>query len=598
MAQPEQSAPGRPAARSTAEHIKETLESIVVAFVLAFVFRAFIVEAFVIPTGSMAVTLYGDQVTNTCSTCGFEYARGMEVGAAEAARAGRIHSIRLRCPNCDTTFDELRPAQIAATDSGDRILVHKWPFDVGGELLGPHRWDVTVFKDPRDGTTNFIKRLVGLPGEVLEIIDGDIYTARLDDLKKANFPVDEFDRLRLEVYALRGRSDGQNGRAIVERYAALNRQLLAHLKIQRKLDDAPRAQESLWFNVYNHDFLPDYSNSAGGEPADRVRWKPDGPLSAAAWDTSRREVTFRSTSEEPLFVKFSGKPIDDFTAYNHEQMNGSSRRLVGDLRLAFTWLPGSSTGGLLLEMNRDEDVFTAEINADGTISVTARQPGIPAGQRTLGTAKLEPFTAPVQIEFINVDFRVLLNISGQTVIRSRDEYAPDVVRLVAREEKNRAPKPSEVRIGARKTECELRHLVLQRDVYYRDAHQLETSNERPDMSPAERAAIELNPFHQWPGWGTTGMPILLRTERVVDGRKLPGEYFMLGDNSAASKVSRLWWEIGEHLKGLGPEYQVGTVTGDQLLGEAFFVYWPAGYRPAWAGGIGLVPNVGRMRWIR
>jgi len=40
----------RPVAKTLAENVKDTIESIVVAFILAFVFRAFIVEAFVIPT--------------------------------------------------------------------------------------------------------------------------------------------------------------------------------------------------------------------------------------------------------------------------------------------------------------------------------------------------------------------------------------------------------------------------------------------------------------------------------------------------------------------------------------------------------------------
>jgi len=89
----------------------------------------------------------------------------------------------LRCPNCDTSFDQLTQGEITHPDSGDRILVHKWPLAIGGDVLGPHRWDVTVFKDPRDGTTNFIKRLIGLPGEVIEIIDGDIYAVKVKDLK-------------------------------------------------------------------------------------------------------------------------------------------------------------------------------------------------------------------------------------------------------------------------------------------------------------------------------------------------------------------------------------------------------------------------------
>ena len=49
----------RAAAIPEREGIKDTIESFVVALILAFVFRAFVVEAFVIPTGSMAPTLYG-----------------------------------------------------------------------------------------------------------------------------------------------------------------------------------------------------------------------------------------------------------------------------------------------------------------------------------------------------------------------------------------------------------------------------------------------------------------------------------------------------------------------------------------------------------
>ena len=40
-------------------NIIETIQSLVVAFVLAMVFRGFVVEGFVIPTGSMAPTLLG-----------------------------------------------------------------------------------------------------------------------------------------------------------------------------------------------------------------------------------------------------------------------------------------------------------------------------------------------------------------------------------------------------------------------------------------------------------------------------------------------------------------------------------------------------------
>ncbi|MEZ6081379.1 MAG: S26 family signal peptidase [Pirellulaceae bacterium] len=52
---------------------RETIESIIVAFILAFLFRAFVAEAFVIPTGSMAPTLMGAHKDLFCQHCGRQY---------------------------------------------------------------------------------------------------------------------------------------------------------------------------------------------------------------------------------------------------------------------------------------------------------------------------------------------------------------------------------------------------------------------------------------------------------------------------------------------------------------------------------------------
>src|SRR5205823_13830015 len=54
-------------------NIKETIEQILIAFILAFIFRAFVVEAFVIPTGSMAPTLMGAHMRFRCEDCGYEF---------------------------------------------------------------------------------------------------------------------------------------------------------------------------------------------------------------------------------------------------------------------------------------------------------------------------------------------------------------------------------------------------------------------------------------------------------------------------------------------------------------------------------------------
>ncbi|MEP0844447.1 MAG: hypothetical protein HRF43_17240, partial [Phycisphaerae bacterium] len=318
----------------------------------------------------------------------------------------------------------------------------------------------------------------------------------------------------------------------------------------------------------------------------RVGWEPEGPAAAAAWNTSRREITFKSagTESEPLYIRFDGKDITNFSGYNAELVNRSPIP-VGDVRLRFTWFPDSGNGALVMRLNRDETHFTAEVRPDGTAFVVMEAPGL-VGAAPIGSTRLDPFppSKPVEIEFLNVDYVVRLSINGRTVVESTNsQYAPDPVRALTRNKSQQLK--TQVRIGARGLECRLRHVVLERDVYYTDA-QLQTE------------PMKTNPYAEWPGWGTAGRPIMLRRTRSVGGATLPAEYYMLGDNSPSSKDSRLWWEIGPHLKGLGSEYQVGTVTEDQLIGKAFFVYWPAGYRLSWVGNFGFIPNVGQMRWIR
>ncbi|MCL2329711.1 MAG: S26 family signal peptidase, partial [Phycisphaerae bacterium] len=323
---------------------------------------------------------------------------------------------------------------------------------------------------------------------------------------------------------------------------------------------------------------------------------------ATAWDTSTRQIQFESLqSNDRIFVQFGGKAIDDFYAYNNNAPQISGMRVpVGDLRLAFTWFPESGDGGLVLEMNRDKDTFIAQLQMDGTVRIDRQIDGVqklsPIGP---GPVKLEPFARgqATTIEFSNVDFRVSLKVNGQEVIASTDsQYRPDIAELLrTNPEDGQRGEPtsvqySQVRIGGYRMKCRLQHLELDRDEYYRSSQILEPVSPKPiEEAPRSNPQIS-NPFFRWPGWATQGWPIMLRDD--------PNEYLMLGDNSPGSKDSRLWWEIGQHLLHLGDDYQVGTVPEDQLIGQAFFVYWPSGYRRSLTGNIGIVPNFGLMRWIR
>ncbi len=105
--------------------LKEYTEAIIVAFILAMVIRAFFVQAFKIPSGSMLETL-----------------------------------------------------QI-----GDHLLVSKIVYGVKApftdyeliEFSKPERGDIVVFRFPKNPDQDFIKRVIGVPGDTMEIRDKVVY---------------------------------------------------------------------------------------------------------------------------------------------------------------------------------------------------------------------------------------------------------------------------------------------------------------------------------------------------------------------------------------------------------------------------------------
>ena len=149
---------------------RETVESIVVAVILAFLFRGFVAEAFVIPTGSMAPTLQGRHMDVVCAECGYQYRTGASVENDDFGPA-RGEVTHTRCPICRYTMQLDKEGDVNQRSfNGDRILVSKFAY----QFREPRRWDVIVFKYPGNAKVNYIKRLVGLPGETLRIQHGDI----------------------------------------------------------------------------------------------------------------------------------------------------------------------------------------------------------------------------------------------------------------------------------------------------------------------------------------------------------------------------------------------------------------------------------------
>jgi signal peptidase I len=148
--------------------VANVFEWLITAFILAFVFRAFVMEAFRIPTGSMADTLKGAHFRLRCGQCGYKYEYGYIPRVEDTIPAGGADLPPTRCPSCGhySSAEGVWPVS-----NGDRILVLKCIY----QFLEPKQWDVIVFRNPLGPRVNFIKRLVGRPGETVEIIDGDVY---------------------------------------------------------------------------------------------------------------------------------------------------------------------------------------------------------------------------------------------------------------------------------------------------------------------------------------------------------------------------------------------------------------------------------------
>lgn len=545
------------------EGVRETLESIVIALILAFVFRAFIVEAFVIPTGSMAPTLYGAHGTIVCEDCGTEFAYGLRDLADGRAMPLVNSQSYATCPNCHHINTDLKiNDERRNPETGDRILVLKWPFDLGLAGLGPERWDVIVFKDPADGVTNFIKRMVGLPNEVLMIVDGDVYTVGVEELSEATR--EELDRNRHEKYLFQS---GQQRGQLAGVSRPVREELEQKMRIARKSEMAQRA---LWHVVYDHNYPPRQLD------ANQPRWQPLR-REGSGWDATSVRVRFTDRGNADDAIVLTGKPILAYNAYN---IHGRQPPPVSDLRVRFVLTPAKDTGELLIRLEKLGRTFWARLSMDGEVRLveSRERPGSEAPVMAAGRTEALAAGRPVEVSVENLDYRLAVRVGGREVVASTSDrdaasyYGPDL-RMLSRMRQPMAAVPP--RIYARGGEFELTHLAVDRDEYYYH-------------DPSFQAlALSWGPRD---GWATPEYPMLLRGH----------EFFMLGDNTSASKDSRLWDQIGSHLVSRGEDFQLGTVPEDQLIGKAFFVYWPSPVRVDWLPflNMGVVPDVGRMRWIR
>lgn len=142
---------------------RQTIEGLVLLAVALLLGRTWCIEGLLVPlrvtSGSMAETLLGPHWKITCADCGFTFPCG-----ADRPPPG----LKVVCPNCAYEGNRLDENPLLA---GDRLLLDKVSFC----LRLPRRWEVAAFRDPQRASRVVVKRVVGLPGESVEIRNGDVY---------------------------------------------------------------------------------------------------------------------------------------------------------------------------------------------------------------------------------------------------------------------------------------------------------------------------------------------------------------------------------------------------------------------------------------
>lgn len=123
------------------------------------VLQPFVCEAFVTPANSMAPTLLGKHWQSTCPDCG---------ESSFCSPVDPVYRSGVPLLSICRNFHVLEVSDVPPrVFPGDRFLVTKF--------LAPKRWDIIVFEYPEDPSTLYVKRLVGLPGETVQIEDGAVW---------------------------------------------------------------------------------------------------------------------------------------------------------------------------------------------------------------------------------------------------------------------------------------------------------------------------------------------------------------------------------------------------------------------------------------
>jgi signal peptidase I len=548
--------PASAAAATQPDTVREIIETVVFVVVLVLLLKSFVAEAFVIPTGSMATTLWGYQKVVDCPECGYRFPVNSSSEADPQDGHPPVPVVGCTCPNCryHIDFGVHGPAD-PGWSSGDRVLVAKFLYDLLGRQ--PERLDVVVFKFPGDSgpgmpwpqsgpyshyhvPINYIKRLVGEPGEIIAVHGGNLYRIPRDQ-------VPEEERKKFESDAEKAKQEGakqlwqtdftntklrEEARQFFEKYRGL-------FQIIRKPPETMLAMRRI---VYDNDHPardlpgPEWERWAGGawSPAGRGFAHAAGPGKSTDWLYYRH-----------LLRSGGGKPqlITDFMGYNSAVLRDWGRgresgvNWVNDLMVECEATVEKAEGTLALELSRGVDRFQARFDLSAGTCKLVRLTG--TSEEVLDSKPTE-LKKPGTYRLRFADFDHRLTVWVDNALPFGDGVVFTLPADTGPRKENDLDRP--VGIGTQGAAVRVVHLQTWRDTYYTVADQ---------GGPGE-ADVPVHDFGDPSDWKQlSDLPV-----RTMDVQ--PGHYLCMGDNSPESSDGRTW----------------GLVPDRLLLGRALLVYYP------------------------
>lgn len=156
---------GTSSGRALAIWLSAWIPLILCMWAIAVTARDNLLETFIVPTGSMAPNIIGVHADCVCSNCDWPFS--VSLSQWEPDR-GTLSPERRPCETACINCRKLHRVGIDAEPrAGDRIAVDK--------RSAVRRWSVIAFRKPPERTELYIKRLVGLPGETVEISGGELF---------------------------------------------------------------------------------------------------------------------------------------------------------------------------------------------------------------------------------------------------------------------------------------------------------------------------------------------------------------------------------------------------------------------------------------